>query len=118
MKTSQQTRIDKHRVWGRPLWLLALLAILVACLLPMPASAPRMAHIDKLEHALTFALLAGAGCRVWGDARCVVVALLTYGVVIELLQSLTPYRSAEALDLLADALGLFVGVWLARRRWG
>ena len=31
-----------------------------------------------------------------------------YGVLIEVLQALTPDRSAEALDVLADAVGLLL----------
>ena len=47
-------------------------------------------------------------------------ALLTYGVIIELLQSLTPYRFMSAADVVANAAGLAVGALvLARvqRRW-
>jgi VanZ family protein len=44
----------------------------------------------------------------------VLAALLAYGGLIEILQSLTPYRSAEWADLLADGLGLAIGLLVAR----
>lgn len=97
-------------------WSLVLVGILVLCLLPMPEQVPQVAHLDKLEHALIFALLAWSGCRIWDTSRRVIIGLLTYGLMIELLQGLTTYRSADALDLLADAAGLFLGVWWVERR--
>ena len=46
-------------------------------------------------------------------------ALLAYGGLIELLQSFTPDRVAEAVDLLADWVGLLLGAGLAflLERW-
>jgi len=42
------------------------------------------------------------------------LGLLAYGAVIEVLQSLTPTRSAEWLDLLADAVGILLARVLMR----
>lgn len=41
----------------------------------------------------------------------VALALAGYGLLIELLQSLTPTRQAEGLDLVADLAGILLG-WL------
>ncbi|HJV69354.1 hypothetical protein [Ideonella sp.] len=41
------------------------------------------------------------------------MALLAFGVGIELLQALTPYRESSLADVLADAVGIAAGRWLA-----
>jgi VanZ family protein len=40
-----------------------------------------------------------------------------YGLAIEALQAPIATRSAEVLDLLADALGALLGAWLVGRRY-
>jgi VanZ family protein len=60
----------------------------------------------------------------WAGAGCgaTFFGLLAYGVLIELLQSRIPGRSAEAADVLADAIGIALGLsayalvaWWTRR---
>jgi VanZ family protein len=79
---------------------------------------PAWPGLDKLGHLLAFAALAvPAGLlldrrpgRLWK-----VLALgLAYGGTIELVQRFLPWRSAEWLDLLADATGVLVGLALLR----
>ena len=101
---------------GRVAWGLALAAVLALCLWPLPAPPVSVSHLDKLEHALTFLVLAASGLRLWpGHARAVVLGLLAFGGLIELLQAFTPWRSAEALDWLADAAGVALAGWLLRQ---
>lgn len=74
---------------------------------------------DKANHVLAFGVLAALGCRGYaGQVPRVLLGLLGYGCLIELAQGLTGYRSAEWLDVLADAAGIVLG-WqlgaLARR---
>ncbi|MNJ74215.1 VanZ like family protein [compost metagenome] len=45
-----------------------------------------------------------------GRRLMITAGLLGYGVLIELLQGLTGYRFAEWADLLADGLGIALGV--------
>ncbi|WP_240648546.1 VanZ family protein [Variovorax beijingensis] len=50
-------------------------------------------------------------------------SLVGYGVLIEVLQSFTPNRSAEVSDVVADAMGIIVGRLIAAmlnrwRPWG
>ena len=98
-------------------WLLALamLALLVLSLAPASvASALPTTGWDKSNHALGFAVLGLLGQWAWpGRTAIVLTALLAYGGLIELLQSLTPDRVAEAADLLADWVGLLLGAGLA-----
>ena len=96
-------------------WLLALamLALLVLSLAPSSLALPTTGW-DKANHALGFSVLGLLGQWAWpGRTAIVLTALLAYGGLIELLQSFTPDRSAEAIDLLADWVGLLVGAGLA-----
>ena len=101
-------------------WMLAFfacaLAVLVLALMPSP---PPMITTgwDKSNHLLAFAVMTWLGCKAYPQRLVhVMVGLLAYGAVIEILQSLTPTRSAEWLDLLADSLGILLGWALMRLR--
>ena len=96
------------------IWLVAGLVLLViglvAALEPVP-TAVAVTFNDKFIHTtgfLVFMLWFG-GVFESRFAPLVAVALSSYGVLIELLQSLTPTRSAEALDVVADVAGVLVG---------
>ena len=39
----------------------------------------------------------------------------SYGLLVELLQALVPWRSADLVDALFNAVGAALGVWLGRR---
>lgn len=81
---------------------------------------------DKTLHALAFVL----GGLVWAGTFSDRVNLIRAGLVslgvclfmgglIEVVQGTTTYRSAEAGDFVADAIGALVGIgiWLLSRRW-
>jgi VanZ family protein len=115
-------KMTYQQLWRGTFWACAL-AILVLSLMPPVPQMPTTGW-DKSNHMLGFAVLmllgrwAYPGCTVF-----LVTGLLAYGVLIELLQSLTPTRFAEWGDLLADGLGLFAGwalghmtAWLLARR--
>ncbi|MDQ0024201.1 VanZ family protein [Variovorax paradoxus] len=90
-----------------------MLVLLVLSLAPLSIVLPTTGW-DKGNHALGFAVLGLLGQWAWpGRTAVVLTALLAYGGLIELLQSFTPDRSAEAVDLLADWVGLLVGAGLA-----
>ena len=113
--------LPRHRRW----WLLAgyllLLLVLVLALVPGP-SLPEVEVSDKLLHGLTFALLMLWFSALYPLAQAwrVAVALLCYGVLMELLQGLSGQRSAELGDLLADTAGIAGGwllAWAGLHRW-
>ena len=71
--------------------------------------------IDKWTHAIVFAFLA-----VWfaGQYRPrsfwrIALGLVMFGVLIELCQRMVGYRSAEWLDVAADAAGILAGLMIA-----
>jgi VanZ family protein len=79
---------------------------------------------DKLNHLAAFGAmgLAAALARpsTWRHTLAAAAGLIAYGAFIELVQSLLPTRSADAADLLADALGVATGLLLVaalRRVW-
>lgn len=102
------------RLW-RGLGYAGIAILLIGCLWPQPGVAGG-AGIDKLLHFAAFALLAGWFGAVLGMGRYAAVAagLAVLGVVIEALQWVTGYRSAELLDWVADVAGVGVGLALAR----
>ena len=101
---------------SKPWWraALVLLLIVITWLALTPAPPPRAdLGWDKLNHLAAFATLAvvavlgrcGSGWRVGGG-------LLAYGGLIEVLQSFTPTQVAEWPDLLADGVGIVLGLLL------
>ncbi len=72
---------------------------------------------DKLNHFAAFAALAMAAWLGFRSARqhqwISLLCLLSYGGGIEVAQLYVPGRSSEWLDLLADAIGISLGRWIA-----
>lgn len=76
---------------------------------------------DKANHAVAFIeliLLARLG---WPRLPVIHSALiiLGFGVLIEIIQAPLPYRSASLLDIVADAIGILIGLaiwWASLRR--
>jgi VanZ family protein len=90
------------------------MAVLVLALMPVVPHMPSTGW-DKSNHMLAFAVLTVLGYRGYpGRMALLLLYLLAYGGLIEVLQSFTPGRSAEWVDLLADALGLLMGAGLVR----
>ncbi|HLU05528.1 MAG TPA: VanZ family protein [Woeseiaceae bacterium] len=102
---------------------IAVLVIVLAATL-MPAIGfidemrdPRIAHSDKWFHAITFMLL-----TIWFSGQYakqsywrIAVGMLVFGAFIEVCQRmLTTWRSAELMDLVADAIGVLAGLLIAR----
>ncbi len=82
--------------------------------------------IDKILHAIIFALLVFFFCRpiqFKGFLTSIVTKLyfliaiifVIYGVIIEFIQDwFIPNRSFEGYDILADAIGCFIGYYIAK----
>lgn len=72
-------------------------------------------HVDKWLHGLTFVFLA-----IWFAGQYqprsywrIGLGLIAFGVLIEACQRLVTYRSADWLDIAADAAGIAVGLAIA-----
>ncbi|QPF72922.1 VanZ family protein [Roseateles sp. DAIF2] len=110
-----ETLLQHRRAW-RGLLLILLLAISYLALSPAPPKTLDSGW-DKLNHLLAFGALAFSAFFAWPAARArwlwSPLGLVGYGVLIELAQSQLPPRSADARDVLADALGIALGLALA-----
>ena len=108
----------------RRLWIAMSLVLLAAVLLAslQPDFGPSVpTGFDKVEHLTAYVLLAlwftglVARRRYWAVAA----GLLALGLLIEVLQwRLNLGRVAEGLDMLANALGVAVGITIALRSTG
>ena len=99
----------------RVLFALCALAVLVLSLQSPDVSEPTTGW-DKTNHLLAFGTLAVLGIRAWPTrAWHLALALTAYGAAIEALQSLTAYRNPSWADLLADVLGIALGLALSFR---
>src|SRR5665811_2129310 len=105
--------VPRFSIW---LWAFFTCALAVLVLALMPAPPPVITTgWDKSNHLLAFAVMAWLGCKAFPQRLAnTLLALLAYGALIEILQSFTPTRSAEWLDLLADCLGIVVGWGVVR----
>lgn len=122
MTVTQRRSLPVHeRRWRVAFWL-AVIAGIVSALWPQPVpNEPWFPGADKVEHALSFALLLGIGLRAgYRNPLALAIGLLALGGAVELAQgALTTTRSAEWLDWFADAAGIALGwatAWLAARR--
>jgi VanZ family protein len=104
---------------SRPTWrvlfAVAVLVTLVLMLVPIHTTAGGVPHTDKVAHILVFAVLGWMALAAWPHRLSVIaLGLGLYGPLIELLQALTPSRTASVADAAADWVGLALGLALAR----
>lgn len=121
-----------HRSIDAALWTLSwvmLLAVVSLSLVPLPAF-PSTPGVDKLVHGLAYAaltlsfLFAGVWRPGRGEGRypmaafTILIGAVVVGVIVELIQDVQSYRSMDAFDALADAVGAALGaiLWLRLRR--
>lgn len=103
-----------RKVWV--VWLVStlIIAILIAILTLMPTPhMPRSnSHWDKFAHLTAFLVLVFPTAALWPRVTAWIgLAAVLYGGVIELIQPFTG-RSAELGDLLADGIGVGLGIIL------
>lgn len=94
--------------------------VLYATLSPIEALPPPSGLGDKVEHAVTWAVLTLLGLALFPRPAWRIPAFtLGLGALIEGLQATMPFnRSGDVMDFLADAAGVGVAavLWLAARR--
>ena len=104
----------QHRRLWQVLFVLLFIAISYLALSPAPPDGISTGW-DKANHALAFASLAFSGnfARTRRPWPFLFIALLAYGGVIELLQLNIPNRDGDWHDLLADGVGISIGLAVA-----
>lgn len=99
--------------------------IVIQSHLPSPVELPEISHLDKLLHFGAYGVMAVLFYRtylagwpraskwtlLWGSA----LSAALFGLSDEIHQFFVPYRTADALDFLADALGAFSGALVYQR---
>lgn len=100
-------------VWLVLGWVL-ILGVSLGSLVPGSA-VPGWMPWDKLSHLVAYSGLMLWFCGMYPRTRYrwVAAGLLLLGIVLEVLQRLSGYRSFELQDMLANGLGLALGWWLA-----
>lgn len=103
------------------LWLLAIAAVIGACLMPGADLPPMPRNIDKIEHALAFFVLAASAVQLFSPGRALLGAaagLVLMGVGIEFAQAaFTVDRSGDPMDALADTIGVLLGLATLATPW-
>ena len=97
-----------HRFW-RGCFALAAAGVLALSLMPPGPADLSGFGWDKSNHLIAFGVLGVLAHLGWPQRPGRVIAcLLGFGALIEVLQGLTDYRTAEWFDLVADGAGLAV----------
>jgi VanZ family protein len=103
-----------QRLWRAGGWLGVILTLALS-LMP-PTLDVSSGHSDKIVHLAGYALLTFWWAQLVTRQRWkLAVAIVLFGLAIELLQGLTPDRQPDLLDALANSSGVLLG-WLAARR--
>ena len=102
-----------------------LLTVFVAAVIPAFWDWPEISYrtlfaFDKWLHAVTFLVLA-----VWFSGQYarraywrVALGLLAFGIAIELCQRMISYRTADLNDLMANVVGIVLGIGIALAGFG
>ncbi len=103
------------------LWLAAILAVVVASLLPATDLPPVPTGADKLEHFAGYAVLAAIAVQLLATRAALWragAALVVLGIALELAQFLfTSTRMMDGGDALANALGVAAGLATVLTPW-
>lgn len=75
-------------------------------------SAPSIENGDKFQHLIGYSILALLAQLIWKRPARVWLFASLMGIAIEFAQALTPYRSFDTHDMLANSIGALVGVLL------
>ena len=84
---------------------------------------PPVNHLDKAVHLCEYLLLAWLlvqairmhRLRERGSLALAWISATSYGLLIELLQTIIPWRSGDLADAAVNAVGAAIGVWLGDR---
>lgn len=105
-------------LWSTIGWAMVVAVVVLSLIPSVPL--PPVEGSDKVAHIIAY-----FGLMIWFEQLyfrpfhpCIAVVLLALGVLIEFLQRLTPYRSFEQADMIADGMGIALAWGLASTRMG
>lgn len=103
------------------LWCVGVAATVVLSLMPVPDLGRLPSGGDKLEHFVTYALLAAGAVQLyprWRSLLSVGIGLVLMGIGLEYAQgALTTYRMMDRADAFANTLGVIAGLGLQLTPW-
>jgi VanZ family protein len=111
--------LRRPRLW-LGLWIAAIVALVVVCLIPLGSLPPLPDNSDKVEHLLGYFMLSAAAVQLFAGRRALslaAVGLIALGIGIEIAQGCTAYRSSDPADALANTLGVLLGMVTATTPW-
>lgn len=111
--------LRRPRLW-LGLWIAAIVALIVVCLIPLNSLPPLPENSDKVEHLLGYFLLAAAAVQLFGSRLALslaAVGLVALGIGVEFAQGYTAYRSSDPADAAANTLGVLLGMATALTPW-
>ena len=103
------------------LWCVGVAATVVLSLMPVPDLGRLPSGGDKLEHFVTYALLAAGAVQLyprWRSLLSVGIGLVVMGIGLEYAQgALTTDRMMDGMDALANTLGVIAGLGTQLTPW-
>jgi hypothetical protein len=113
--TPRNVRWRRGSTRWRPVFGATIALSLVILFMPESGVPTAPPGTDKVVHVLLFAALAVTGALAGVPARWLAAALLGYAVGSEVIQA-SPLlgRTASAADVVADSLGIAIGLFVAR----
>ncbi len=107
--TISTNRLKLHYVWFGAGYVL-LVFVATVSLIPISNDG---GVSDKLMHLLTYLVLSSWFSLLVMQARSLLsvgIGLILFGILIEMFQAMTSYRSAEFADAVANSLGVLIGL--------
>ena len=100
----------------RALFFTALISVTILAVLPDYNALPPIVSVsDLLNHAAAFSVLSLLYSFAYSHTqKQITVTLISYGVMIEAVQAFLPTRYASIEDIIADSLGILVGLTLMK----
>jgi VanZ family protein len=96
-----------NQKFGRFVFLILLLAVLVLSLLPI--SHPSASPNDKVNHFIAYGTLMLVGYWAFQSIGWIGLFVIGWGILIEILQGQTSYRLLSYADVLANSAGVALG---------
>lgn len=102
------------------------IAILLLSLLKLPQYKTNISNLDKWQHSFAYFILSISWLLVFyqkPNKKYIIVFLcIFFGIIIEILQEvLTGYRTGDVLDILANSVGVIIGllffIQIYKKKW-
>lgn len=108
-------RLSKHSALAIAIIITGIIAFL--SLKKLKGGTIQVVHLDKVSHTIAYCFLALSWflfllkAKLTSKKKLITILCISYGIVIEVLQgTVTTYRTFDLLDVLANTVGIFLGM--------